>query len=242
MQLLAKNREDTDWALLLVEWTRSLDTVDGQKTTLSIPDRLRLTVGDLVSGRLAELILDVDFAHSVSLEQHVYLSFLTLHILVDDRLAALVILRLDDHKERPDIFCRYLALLLANNKNVSRWWPTEVSNLLRRVIADKFDLKPSLLVLSHLINVDTVPFRIERVVSFVGFNFALRESMYCELMVFWLPNESCKLVDLSLDEDLLMGYHIRNAIQVKQLNWVLFCLLGPVLVDNTEVEALRVHH
>jgi len=74
-----------------------------------------------VSGRLSELILDVDFAHSVSLEQNVYLAFLTLHILVDDRLAALVILRLDDHKERPDIFGRYLALLLADNKNVARW-------------------------------------------------------------------------------------------------------------------------
>ena len=93
-----------------------------------------------------------------------------------------------------------------------------MSHLLRRVIADKLDLKPSLLVLRHLINVDTVPLRIERVVSFVGFNLALRESMYRKLMVSRLPNESCKLVDLSLDEDLLVGYHVRSAIQVKQLN------------------------
>lgn len=115
MQVITHQGEDSNATLLLVEETRLLHTVNANESSELVPDRLCLGVGDLVSSCLAEFPLLVDLTHRVTGEKDVNLSFLTLDVLVDNKLIMCVLLH--DHEEGPNIFGTHCVFTLTNGKD-----------------------------------------------------------------------------------------------------------------------------
>jgi hypothetical protein len=77
--------------------------------------------------------------------------------------------RLDNHVETPDVLGGDLTFLFANHKNVTGRAPRELSNFLARVVADQLNLETSLLILCHLVDIDTVSLSVEGVITLICF-------------------------------------------------------------------------
>lgn len=116
--MLAGHAENTQGALLFIERSGSLDTVDAKVAAHVIPHSLVLGIRDFVSGKLTELRLDINRTHGVSSEEHVDFAFLGFGVLVDDELLTLLF-SLHDHEERPNVLGVNCRLLLAQSENIA---------------------------------------------------------------------------------------------------------------------------
>jgi len=132
-----------------------------------------------------------------------------------------------------------LAFLLLKSEDFAGGRPGEVDNFIRRMVGEVLDDETDLRVVMHLVNVNTVSFGVETVVTSACVNTFLGEHVNGELAVVGLPVESSEFVDFALNGNLLLGNHIAG-VQVETLNLERDGLLVLVLVLDGEVVALGV--
>lgn len=78
-------------------------------------------------------------------------------------------------------------------------------------------------------------------INCVCIRLLLRQSVHSKHIIRLVPAQVSELKDVSLDEDLLVGYAISFA-QIKKLNTVLLVsLLPPEVVNHSEEFSKRVH-
>jgi hypothetical protein len=108
------------------------------------------------------------------------------------------------------------------------------------VVPNQFNSKARLLVLMHLINVNTLSFCINRVVSLASLKLTFCKSMNSKSMVVRLPDQTSEFIHLALNINWLVGNLVIIWIaQVKKLNAVLLWLLRPVAIYYSQIITLR---
>ena len=110
----------------------------------------------------------------------------------------------------------------ADCENVACWTPRELSNFLAAQISNKSYFEASLLILLHLVNINTIALGINRVVALTGLEFTFRVGVDCESVVVGFPVYTVEIEDLTLDEDLLLRELVAFCVvEIEKFNTVL---------------------
>jgi hypothetical protein len=107
--------------------------------------------------------------------------------------------------------------------------------------ANKFDIEAGLLIVSHLIDVDTVALGVDLVVNAASFHLLGGKSVDSKSMVVGLPVDASEVVDIAINMNLLVRNNSVASGEVEKLNSVLFAFPGAVGISESQVETLRVH-